>query len=396
LGKWKPAKNQRPFPQVALGTGEVAATPARGDPSFTSRPLFTGLKHGILALIDDVVRKNHLVLFVPAAVVALFSLVQAAGADPHVAFASTNFDFGVVKSGDLVKHSFLFTNTGTATLTITNVKPGCGCTTAGDWDREVQPSQTGRIPLQFNSAGFSGPVAKTAEVFCNDPAQSNIILQLTGTVWKPIDITPAVVVFQPSEEDLARETKSVRIASHLDEPLTLSHVECTHRSFRAELKAIKPGKEFELEVTALPPFKSRYLAGSITAKTSSAQAPLLVVAVSLVVQPVLAVIPEQVLISAGPLASQLTSFVTIINNSKRELTFGDVRVNTPGVEARIRNPDAAVSPTSMIVQPGKQITLEIGFPAGFQIPPEQSLSVCVSTTHPKFPVLRIPIANMSK
>jgi len=157
-------------------------------------------------------------------------------AGPRIEFGSTNFDFGRITTGEPAKHSFIFTNTGTTTLEITEVKPGCGCTTAGEWDRSVEPGKTGAIPLQFNSRGFGGAVTKTATVSCNDPRQSNVVLQITGTVWKPIEVTPPMVVFQPTEEERTKQTKSVRIVSNLDEPLTLSDVECTDPSFRAELK----------------------------------------------------------------------------------------------------------------------------------------------------------------
>lgn len=75
---------------------------------------------------------------------------------PKIQFDSTTFNFGRVKSGEIVKHSFVFTNSGTATLEIMDVKTGCGCTTAGAWDKKVEPGKTGIIPLQFNSTGFGG------------------------------------------------------------------------------------------------------------------------------------------------------------------------------------------------------------------------------------------------
>src|SRR2546425_5861545 len=53
---------------------------------------------------------------------------------PKIQFASTEFDFGKVEAGFAVKHDFLFTNIGRATLEIRDVRPGCGCTAAGKWD----------------------------------------------------------------------------------------------------------------------------------------------------------------------------------------------------------------------------------------------------------------------
>src|ERR1041385_8002204 len=62
---------------------------------------------------------------------------------PQIEFDSLVYDFGKTNAGTLVKHDFIFTNTGTATLQITDVRPGCGCTTAGAWDKTVEPGKTG-------------------------------------------------------------------------------------------------------------------------------------------------------------------------------------------------------------------------------------------------------------
>src|SRR5215510_14924940 len=92
---------------------------------------------------------------------------------PRIEFATRIFDFGKVSPGELVRHDFVFTNTGKVLLEIKGVRPGCGCTTAGTWDRQVEPGKTGIIPLQFNSAKFDGEVRKSATVTCNDPSKSN-------------------------------------------------------------------------------------------------------------------------------------------------------------------------------------------------------------------------------
>src|SRR2546428_7395455 len=62
------------------------------------------------------------------------------GASPKIQFAEMVYDFGKISSGEVVKHSFVFTNVGMATLEINDVRPGCGCTTAGTWAKQVQHS----------------------------------------------------------------------------------------------------------------------------------------------------------------------------------------------------------------------------------------------------------------
>src|SRR5436190_6457142 len=150
------------------------------------------------------------------------------GASPKIQFAEMVYDFGKVSSGEVVKHSFVFTNVGKATLEIKDVRPGCGCTTAGTWDKEVEPGKTGSIPLQFNSANFGGTILKQATVTCNDLSQTNVVLQIKGTVWKAIEIAPSMAVFNVSSETQTNDTKIVRIVSNLEEPLVLSDLECTN------------------------------------------------------------------------------------------------------------------------------------------------------------------------
>src|SRR5881394_867265 len=243
------------------------------------------------------------------------------GAGPKIQFAEIVYDFGKVSSGDVVKHSFVFTNVGTAKLEIKDVRPGCGCTTAGTWDKEVEPGKTGSIPLQFNSANFGGTILKQATVTCNDPSQTNVMLQIKGTVWKPIDITPTMAVFNVSSEAETNETKVVRIVSNLDATLTLSDLECTNHSFRAELKAIRPGKEFELQITALPPFTSPSMVAPVTMKTSATNMPTLSVSAYVAVQQPVTVSPNQILLAAGPITNAVHHVVTVRNTGTNSLVL---------------------------------------------------------------------------
>jgi len=309
---------------------------------------------------------------------------SAAGAPetsgPKIEFATQIFDFGKVSAGELVRHDFVFTNTGRALLEITAVRPGCGCTTAGTWDRRVKPGQTGVIPLQFNSANFDGKVAKSATVTCNDPVKSNLVLQITGTVWKPIEITPLMAIFKVSDELQTNEAKVVRIVSHLDEPITLSDLQCTNQAFQAELKTVKPGKEFELHITAVTPFTARSINTLVSLKTSSPRMPTINVGAYLTVEKAVVVTPNQIRLPAGPLAASLNRAIMIRNNGTNSLALSDASVNFPGAEVRVQE-----------TQPGRLFNLTVSFPAGFQIKADQKLEVTLKSNHPKFPLIKVPV-----
>jgi hypothetical protein len=103
------------------------------------------------------------------------------------------------------------------------------------------------------------------------------------------------------------------------------------------------------------------------------------------------------MIAPGPLTSSLTSFVTIVNNSKQEVTFSEPRVDAPGVGVKIRelNEEGNLgggSIGSKRVSPGKQVILEVQFPAGFEV--KEKLGLTLKTTHPKYPILTIPVSKM--
>jgi hypothetical protein len=301
---------------------------------------------------------------------------------PKVHFASSTFEFGKVKSGEVVKYSFVFTNTGRATLEILAVKPGCGCTTAGTWDKLVEPGKTGAIPLQFNSTGYSGMVAKSAAVTCNDPAQSNVVLQLTGTVWKPIDVTPTMAMFNLSSEAQSNETKVLRIVSNLEEPVVLSELYCGNPSFRAELKEIRPGKEFDLQVTALPPFTNPTSFATITLKTSSTQVPALNLNAYAMVQPPITVLPQQISVPTGFSTNPITSSVTIRNTGAKPLALSEPKLNVPGAKVSVKE-----------VEPGRLFIAQVELPAGFQLRPEEKPELTMRSDHPQFPLLRVPVVG---
>jgi hypothetical protein len=302
---------------------------------------------------------------------------------PRIQFAEKEFDFGKLNSGDVVKHSFRFTNIGTAMLEIKEVRPSCGCTTAGVWDKQVEPGGIGSIPLQFNSTGFGGAVAKVATVICNDPTQSNVLLRLKGTVWKPIDISPATVSFTANSEFLTNETKIVRIVNNESVPLVLSDLQCTNAAFQADLRTIQAGKEFELQLTALAPFPVGTVVGDVTMKTSSSNWPVVQVRTYLFVPEPLTVSPRQVVLPGGPLKSAMNLTIAISNNGTRPVSLSEASINHPGVDVQLKE-----------TQPGLY-ALMLTLPVGFDVGKEPAYAVSVQTTHPRSPSIRIPIVPIT-
>jgi hypothetical protein len=306
----------------------------------------------------------------------------ATNSGPRITFAQQLYDFGKVDSGTMVKHEYIFTNIGNQTLEVSNVQPGCGCTTAGSWDKKVEPGKTGLIPIQFNSSGYGGAVLKTITVFCNDPGQTNVVLQLKGTIWKAIDVSPSFAMFNVYPDTETNETKVIRIVSNMEEPLTLSEPNWSNSVFQVELKPVKEGKEFQLLVTLVPPLTNTVNA-AITLKTSSEKMPVLTVTAYAMVVPAIAVTPGQITLPAGPLPSEIKPTVTIRNNSTNSLALSDPSINSQAASLQLKE-----------VQPGRVFTLGLNFPTGFQIQPGQRVEAELKTTNPKVPLIKVPVYQL--
>ena len=107
--------------------------------------------------------------------------------DGVIAWDATLKAVDVVDGTDFARFTFSFTNITPNILTILNVHPSCGCTTAElppvPW--QLSPGTSGEIKLSVNLAGKAGILFKTVGVK-SDKGKKDLMLR--------INITPAPVV----------------------------------------------------------------------------------------------------------------------------------------------------------------------------------------------------------
>ena len=92
-------------------------------------------------------------------------------------------DFGTIKEGQVVEHTYSFKNTGEAPLIIQSAQGSCGCTVP-DWSKDPIPvGGTGYVKAKFDSKGFSNIQNKTVTVTANTwPKQT--VLRFKAMVQK--------------------------------------------------------------------------------------------------------------------------------------------------------------------------------------------------------------------
>jgi hypothetical protein len=147
-----------------------------------------------------------------------------------------------------------------------------------------------------------------------------------------------------------------------------------------ELKSIKAGKEFELHISAVPPFATRSIIAPVTLKTSSPKNPVLSITASVLVQPEVAVMPEQLVLPTRPLATTFRPSITIRPGGTNSLALSEPAVNVRGATVELNQ-----------LQPGRLFSLMVSFPAGFEMPLGQKAEVTVRSNNPRFPLIKVPI-----
>ncbi len=113
------------------------------------------------------------------------------GPTTSMSFTETEFNFGKVKAGEKVQHDYVFKNTGKEPLVISNAKGSCGCTVP-EWPKEpIAPGASGKIKVEFDSKGKSGPQTKQVTITANtDPVQSIIYIK-GDVIGDPAAAAPA-------------------------------------------------------------------------------------------------------------------------------------------------------------------------------------------------------------
>lgn len=101
---------------------------------------------------------------------------------PDIQFRETSFDFGDIKSGDKVQHTFKVTNNGKTPLVLRKVKASCGCTASEPDKTNILPGETANISVTFDSRGRTGRQNQSVTVYSNDPRKSTMLLRISASI----------------------------------------------------------------------------------------------------------------------------------------------------------------------------------------------------------------------
>jgi hypothetical protein len=251
---------------------------------------------------------------------------------------------------------------------------------AGEWARRVEPGKTGSIPIRYTASYIGGEISKTVIVYCNDPAQTNVVLHINGMVWEPVDVTPAYVMFGANSDRETNETQVVRIVNNMPDPLEVSDPKCYDRLFQTAIKTVKPGREYELQITLTPPLTPGNYTVPITANTSSTNLSVINITAFAAVRPAVLATPSEIILPTQISSTGAVARIIVHNYGIKPLIVSGAEVNYPGVNVQVQES-----------QPGREFVVRATFPPKLQIRLERPVEIQIKTSHPQFPVLKVPV-----
>ena len=212
----------------------------------------------------------------PTGIALLASLVfsTAALAAAELSVVETNYDFGSVAQGKKVPHDFVIKNSGDAPLQIKDLSVSCGCTAAKPSSSLIQPGESAKIQVVFDSTNFFGKVQKSVTVVTNAGKAPRVVLNLEGTVVEEFQVTPRQLSLGPVKAGVAKQV-SLTVTNRGGNSARLLSV--SSNSSTLQIKAtirkgeLKPGETGTVEVTITPRSDAKVLSGYLHIVTDSVQ-----------------------------------------------------------------------------------------------------------------------------
>ena len=133
-----------------------------------------------------------------ATLLIVVTSVNAQITGPKISSSAQEYNFGDIVEGTIVRHEFTIANEGDAELHLIKVSSSCGCTAAKPDKDKLQPGDSTKIIVTFNSRSRHGKQKKYIYVFTNDKSNTRYRLVILSNVIKREEVgaksTPRISV----------------------------------------------------------------------------------------------------------------------------------------------------------------------------------------------------------
>lgn len=191
-----------------------------------------------------------------AIILALFVASMSVFAQPKLEMENGDeYNWGDVKPSDSpLKAKVKIYNKGDQDLHITNVRPGCGCTTAPLDKKVVPPNDFATLDITLNVGTGTDNIIKSILIESTDPSRKSFNYYIKANVKRPIAAFPQYFVFNELYFNTEASSKVI-LKNTTDKEIKILNVKVSPESAKVNLKKddiLPPQKEITLEAIFTP------------------------------------------------------------------------------------------------------------------------------------------------
>lgn len=165
---------------------------------------------------------------------------------PRLVVRNTTYAFGQMRPASTNLAVFRFTNKGSDTLRITDVKKCCGVIINLD-KKELSPREQGILTVQYRAGQVAETFEKHISLVTNDPRNSVVQLTVTGEVTPTLTWQPARLQIAANTEDVV--CPDITIKSLDEMPFSVKGIAVTGKCLVTKLDPDLKATEFTLKPT---------------------------------------------------------------------------------------------------------------------------------------------------
>jgi hypothetical protein len=153
--------------------------------------------------------------------------------------------FSVNPGDKAVTAKYRFTNEGASPVTIVDVRPSCGCTTATLAKKTFAPGESGEIDAKMNFAGHTGHQEKWIYVTTNVAGKEPTLLTLAVDIPPDVTIEPEFVMWRIGDPVAP---KTIRVVVPDGFPAKIVAVRTDNPAIHVQLQP-QAGNQWEVKIT---------------------------------------------------------------------------------------------------------------------------------------------------
>ncbi len=247
----------------------------------------------------------------------------------------------------------------------------------GRSDRVIKPGKNDEIKVSITTSFKYGEFSRHIQVTTNDPNNEVVRLEGKGKVLVPINVKPRALNMGNIDPESTVSKASVKLLRGDGGPIKPELSDLGKPNIEAKIEEVRPGEEYNLTVTATPPWPAKPIRLRPSLKTGVKEMPNQSLSLYIGVAPPIKVIPNRVLFRKGLDEAQPRT-VRIQWRGKQFFRITNVELGDANLDVTIVNEG---TPAQRLV---------ITAPANYN-PSYERNTLTIYTEDPENPTIKVPL-----